>query len=519
MTIKKMYRLHRIASTLIGIPIFLWAISGLMHPLMTNVRPEIQTQERPAHQLPAAVLQKAVPLKTLLKQQRLRQSFKIRLINMDSHWYYQVSEAPQSIPRYFNLHSGQELKDGDQRYAILLARHFLEGDRPPGNTPVVSVERITDFTDQYSYVNRLLPVYKIAFKRTDQITVFVDTHNSEFAFALDHHRAAFNRFFGWFHTWSWMDGLPRLKAGIIALILLMALATGSLGIYLAVKTKSGSSKKNNHPLIKARRLHRSTAVIGAVFLLAWAFSGLIHALQNGRAPFYITPVSLEMTQTSSLPDSLGPVMTALARKTALGSIGLKTLDGKLWLETVSFERQTGARDLMKSQGVPARPGNYYTWENSPAPNPVMVLHDSSPRIQKYSEKQMVERMAALVLQKSGTVHTTPAMATDSSKMQLQYLTHFTEQYNFSDKILPVWQISYGDKVSDRLFIDATTGSLVKKGDTFKQADALIFAFFHKHEFMSWAGKTAKDASTVLGILILITLLIVGYRLLYIRCAD
>ena len=37
--------------------------------------------------------------------------------------------------------------------------------------------------------------------------------------------------------------------------------------------------------------------------------------------------------------------------------------------------------------------------------------------------------------------------------------------------------------------------------------------------MSWAGKTAKDASTVLGILILITLLIVGYRLLYIRWRE
>ena len=492
---KNIYRLHRVLSICIGVPIILWALSGLMHPLMTSIRPKITTQASPNTEIPLGVFRHAVPLKTLLQDAGIAELYQVHLIHMDTSWYYQVSPVPTKAPRYFNVQTGNELLNGDQLYAASLARHFLQGDTGLPNIPIRSIRRIERYTDQYTYVNRLLPVYKVAFLGPDHIAIYVDTHNSRFAFALDRHRAAFNRFFGWFHTWSWMDQLPKLKAGIIAMILLLTLLTASLGIYLSFTTKS--TRHKTHAVLKARRQHRLTALIGAFFLLAWAFSGLVHALQNGRSPFQIRPVTNEMIVTANLPESLPVNLAEFPNLNSIAGIRLFQLEGQLWLQTTPYDQQEKTKDLMLAQRVEGSSlHNYYSVKNS--------------GYKCYSEKQMAALMAASALR--GLSPKTYRIDTSD----FQHLMHFTEQYNFSDKILPVWQVPYGSGISKTLFLDITSGSLVKKGDAFKQADALIFAFFHKHEFMSWAGKNAKDTSTVIGVLTVLILLIVGYRLLYIK---
>jgi hypothetical protein len=557
MPIKSLYRLHRTLSIIIGIPIFLWAISGLMHPLMTNVRPAIATQESPEYLLSSDILKTAIPLKTVLQNAGIHQSFRSRIVHMDSTWYYQVlsRQSPSNQvnkrsritgtqnaylsllqARYFNLQTGRELAQGDKLYAASLARHFLSGKQSHINTTsprIKSIQRVRDFTASYTYVNRLLPVEKVRFERADHIAIYVDTHNSQFAFALDQHRQNFNQFFGWFHTWSWMDSLPKLKAAIIALILLVALFTAGLGIYLAVKTRpktstsSRANKTTSTTLTKARKLHRTSAIIGSIFLICWAFSGLVHAIQNGRTPFYIQPVSNERIKTNLLPDSLDQTFTQLAESSHLSSIGLMQLNGKLFMESRPYDTAEGSKDLMLTGGVNATTKHYYGYEYRK--NSIQSNHLSAWT--PYTENQIARLMAALVLRKEanssiGNKQLDHQISkTDTAGLQATYLTHFTEAYNFSDKVLPVWQISTSTSAAiqrgatsanNPIFIDASTGSLVKKADPFKQADALIFAFFHKHEFMAWAGKSAKDASTVLGVIIVITLLVIGYRLVYIK---
>lgn len=534
MHIKNIYRLHRILSIIIGIPIFLWAVSGLMHPLMTSVRPKIATQTSPGVNLTPSVLENALPVKTVLENAGIRNSYKIHMIQMPAGWFYQVLIRPgekqqasskgitsatvTDTARYFNVHTGIELASGDSKYAAFLARHFLgtekeQNARKTSILSIQSIERITQFNDQYAYVNRLLPVYKVAFNRADQIAIFVDTHNSRFAFALDQDRATFNRFFGWFHTWSWMDSLPKLKAAIIAMILLVALFTAGLGLYLAFKTKSNKHTRTKNPINKARWVHRVTALIGAVFLLAWAFSGLVHALQKGRTIFQIRPVSNEFIQTADLPMTLGAYYTRLAKASPLRAISLFKMQGQLWIQTQPYATAelTGAKDLMKEKAVHEPLSSFYTLQPVTPITPGSSA-DNLAGLHYHTERTTVALMAACMLN-NRSKSATPVHI-DSSK--LQYLTRFSEAYNFSDKILPVWQITLGTGVMDKLFIDAANGALVKKGDPFKQADALIFAFFHKHEFMAWAGKSAKDASTVIGILLLLTVLIVGYRLSIIK---
>ncbi|SEA65827.1 PepSY-associated TM region [Arachidicoccus rhizosphaerae] len=509
MQLKKLYRLHRCLSIFIGIPMLLWAVSGLMHPLMTSVRPHIATQASPSTPIPVSLIQKAIPVKQLLLKVEINKTTGIRIIQLDSIWYYQVLQTvngqnnKQTDVRYFNLQTGVELKNGDQHYAVFLARHFLSAQPADHSPAVLSVREIKNFTDEYSYVNRLLPVWQVQFAREDQIGIYVDTRSGSFAFAIDNNRRNFNRFFGWFHTWSWMDRMAVLKAVIIGLILLLALTTAGLGIYLSFKTKAAKATKNK--LVRARKLHRVTAIFGAVFFLSWAFSGLVHAVQNARTPFYIQAIGDPVMKTAALPDNLNDLINQQFLSGPLTFLRLFSINGQFLIKTNRTQPGSAAKDLMVARSV------------SPGANQFFRIYCSKNALhtgilEAVPEKQIASDLAGRIFWQNKE----SAISPDTSTFNLDYLTHFTEQYNFSDKILPVWQISKKSAGSNPVFIDVNTCSLVKKADHFKQTDALIFAFFHKHEFMSWAGKSAKDASTIIGVLMLISVIVIGYRLFFIR---
>ena len=44
MSLKNIYRWHRLLSLTIALPVVLSAGSGIMHPIMTNIRPSVATQ-------------------------------------------------------------------------------------------------------------------------------------------------------------------------------------------------------------------------------------------------------------------------------------------------------------------------------------------------------------------------------------------------------------------------------------------------------------------------------------------
>ena len=55
---KNIYKWHRIASLIIALPLFLWALSGFLHPIMTNLRPAMKTQSVPTVALNSNRIQK-----------------------------------------------------------------------------------------------------------------------------------------------------------------------------------------------------------------------------------------------------------------------------------------------------------------------------------------------------------------------------------------------------------------------------------------------------------------------------
>ncbi|MCU7371213.1 hypothetical protein PEC18_10145 [Paucibacter sp. O1-1] len=67
---------------------------------------------------------------------------------------------------------------------------------------IISSTRLTEFTDQYKYVNRFLPVWKVSFDDDRKMDVYVETGQSRFATFNDSGRKAFIWIFGTFHNWD-----------------------------------------------------------------------------------------------------------------------------------------------------------------------------------------------------------------------------------------------------------------------------------------------------------------------------
>jgi hypothetical protein len=324
---RNMYRWHRIVSLIIALPVLLWAVSGFMHPLMTNIRPQVATQKLTAPVIDTAKIK--VSLAQALQKNKVDSFSRFRLVVMNGNWFYQVKLPGNPVLKYYSTDRGKLLPDGDELYARYLAKQFLEGDEqaavdakaskmlaslkpeplPDGSTTpaaealsgdhdcctntmftimnvtkgakVTTVDFIEQFDNEYKYVNRYLPAYKVSFDRADGIRIYVETAQDRFAFAVDNRRAAFDTFFSWFHTLGWLDFMGKGKHVAEILIMLLAMFTTIMGLYMFFTTKT--KKPNGNSVGRARRIHRYTSLTASLFTLLFTFSGAFHAFEKLNA--------------------------------------------------------------------------------------------------------------------------------------------------------------------------------------------------------------------------------------------
>jgi hypothetical protein len=512
---------------IIAIPVLLWAASGFMHPLMTNIKPQVATQKL----APLAVDSQAlkVPLQAALQRNNIRAFHDVRLIHIDTNFFYQVQLEVNKVPVYLSANNGKLLPSGDWLYAQYLAKQFLDGppaapSPAPTATPaamvtaeaeeehdccnaatacvlknttgssVGNVSRLTSFDKEYKYVNRLLPVYKVAFNRPDGIRVYVETTQDRFAFAMDNRRATFDSIFQFLHTWAWLDALGNTKLYFIIAISLLAFFTALMGIYIFCISKT--KKANGHAVLKARRNHRYTAIIGALFTLFWSFSGAWHALakfeRDDRLDHF---VSNQFT-----PDiDLHYARLQCAVRQPISNINLVKMNEQSWWRVITLpvnktHASHAAMKPMKSMEakVPA----------------VTYVNTNDYSILPKGEEQYAAWLAShFSRQTANPVETvTP-------------VTKFNEEYNFTDKRLPVWRVSYAAPYNKRYFVETSTGRLAAKVDDLDLAEGYSFALFHKHHYMDWAGKAARDWSTMWWAFVQIIMITIGLMLWWKRSVQ
>lgn len=489
---KKIYQWHRSLSLVIALPVLAWALSGIMHPVMTNIRPRIATQGIAALPVDSSAIR--VSLEQALAQNGVDSFHAFRLVHIDTSWFYQVQQRYNAEPVYISTRTGKLLKRGDWLYAQYLARQFLEGSRQKQpqqaaapvhdccdaaalcvladttGSQVTAAVRLTQFDNEYKSINRLLPVYKVSFDRPDGIRVYVETMQDRFAFAMDNRRALLDTIFRLVHTWGWLSFLGNGKYLVEFLLAALAFITALMGLYIFFTTRSKAVPGNG--MVKARRRHRFTAIAAALFTLLFTFSGAYHALyklkEDTRDRFYTTARFAVKDIRFQLPQLLS------AAKQPVRNIGLVSVNGQpYWqvclLPKANEQGRATGQDLMKSMQAAAPPVLYLTMDNR--------------HFLPGGEAGYAQYLATLF---SGR----PATAIKATTLQ----TRFDDAYNFTDKRLPVWKISYPG--NEHWYVETATGKLAARVNNSELAEGYSFALLHKHEFMAWGGKTLKDASTL-----------------------
>jgi hypothetical protein len=546
----KIYKLHRRLSIIIAVPVLLWAISGFMHPVMTNIRPAIVTQGIPPVPIDSARIR--FPLREALHKHHLDSILNFRLVHIDTNWFYQVqpvgggssraqdgiagvgaTSGPQAVPIYISCTNGNVLTAGDWLYAQYLARQFLEGaaryspanSGAPGRSPsvemqirpasfepahsahdccgaatetvlnpvkgakVTNVSMVRAYDNEYKSINRLLPVYRVSFDRPDGIRVYVETTQDRFSFAMDSRRAVFDEIFRLFHTWGWLDFLGKGRLAVELLVALTALFTTTLGIYIFFTTRSSRG---------TARTHRITAIIGALFTLMWTFSGSFNAFSRFRDDVRDGYFVATRFAADKADCNWGRLQSVCPRPIA--NISLAAIDGTAyWRVAMMPEKVAAHKDLMKD----GRAGRSQAMAATLPPVAYVdaadysVLPDGDARYAAWMAAQFSRRPV-------GTVHSvTP-------------VTAFGDEYNFTDKRLPVWKVSYDGSGHQRWYVETSSGRLASMVDDRAVLEGYSFSVFHKHHFMDWGGKTARDASTMFWVFMQIVLVSFGLILWFKR---
>lgn len=466
---KKIYRWHRIISIVVALPLFLWAASGLLHPIMANMRPDVASQWIKSQPVNSSRIQ--TTLQQSLQQNGIDSLTNIRIVSINSAWFYQVQTGVHKTPLYLSTQTGKILVHGDMLYAKYLAQQFLE--KNTGTTSIIQATRLTRFDEEYKPGNRFLPVYKVQFKRSDNIRIYVETLQDRFVLAVDNKRALFSRVFTLFHTWGWLSFMGKGRMVVEIVLLLLLLFSLASGLYIFCTTRPKPTKGN--PAMKARKNHRITSICFVLFTFMFTFSGLHRLIQkipnDTRNSYY----DQHWFQTSSIPLDLATIEAVVKKK--ILTISLVHMHGQSYWQV----RTPSAKFI-----DPKSAGHGHEMRDREIFSPVTIyVSVTDNQILPQGEIAYARYLANCF---SGY--------TEKDIQNTETITKFAGEYGFTNKRLPVCKITYGKGGHhERYYVETATGKLAAKISDLDMIESYGFAFLHKHEFLAGFGKKVTDLST------------------------
>lgn len=478
---RNMYRWHRIIGLLTIIPVICWTLSGLLHPLMSNwLRPKIARETLPPQPAPRP----AVSLQRVLAQHRLAGLRAMRLVRWQGQPAYQLllGGSPTAAPRYFSAVTGAALPaDADRQFAEQLARYFTQDS----TARLVAAERLTGFTADYPFVNRLLPVWKLTFERPGVTTVYVETMPARLATFNNPTRAAFLRFFALLHSWSWLDALAsntvRVTVMLVLLSVIIASTVSGLVIYGLLW---GKFRQPRHPQDQVgwlRKYHRGVGLAVAFVTLTFAASGAFHAWRKLRPDERLRFQHAPTIAAADLPFDLTQLPLSWPQ---VQQVALAELSGQAYYQVTELPPDAGR--------APASAGAS-TGQPVEAVRPPQVTYYSAATGQVLPDGQ--DRYARLlanefVQQADGR----PAPAIEKTEL----VDHFEGEYGFINKRLPVVKVAYRTPTNTTLYVEPATGRLAARVENLDRYEGLSFAFLHKYHAVGSLGKNVRDAITMLA---------------------
>ncbi len=440
-----LYRWHRRIAILVLLPLLLWALSGLLHPLMRLTQPEIAQHHYPLPVWPADLTGPWIDESQAISG--------IRPVKVEDSWWQQQWLNRNTPAAFTDLKTGTSQPDIAGQYATQLARHF-SGD---SSSAISQIRFIDQFNDDYAPINRLLPVWEVSFNRPDGLQVYVDIRQDRLATVSDNTRRTLQTLFQTLHTWSFWDADSLLRNAVVMAMTTGLLFIGMSGLYLFLVLPLRNRGFNN-----SRRVHIWGGALLSLFLFMFAFSGLLRSLEK------------QLPQVRGITLASQPDLSQI-------SFGFRQLQQQL------PDINNAILHRLEQQTV---------WQISQAGQPDRWLSavNGTPIID--GKKRFAQQLALTAL---GSLPTP-----ESSQSIRSFKT--TQDYGFIDKRLPVLALHLPGQT---LYLDTRDEVLSKQSDARSQLFGWIFRYLHKWHFADGLGLNMRDSLMALTLLLLNGIALLG----------
>lgn len=514
------YSKHQWLGLIGGISLLVWGLSGLTHIAMVLFGPQQAAFMPPVAEV---AFEGARPIAETLAEQGIAEAVAVKTVPAPGGGVlWQVTGEGER--RYFRPADGREIPDGDQAQAEFLARHYLATDR------VITAARLqTAFDADYSWVNRLLPVWKLEFAGDDGLTAYVHTETSSLAAVNDTTKTRLQSVFRALHTWEWVPpGMDWLRVVVIGLMVGSLLALGLTGIAMLVTVR----RKKRLP--GARGWHRIAGYVLALPLIMFSVSGIYHLIQSAM----VAPgTQLKMGKPVDVASGKWPVEAdwkgiaagrdiasvalvqgaqgqplyriGLAHKSPIGG-GEHDHGGGMAKPEHGMEGHDHAA-MMAAQAaskLPTTPAEIREarFAGIKPDGPAIYLDAATGNVVKAGDKDLAKAIARRF---TGTP--------DSAIKGVELVTRFGADYDFRNKRLPVWRVDYGAPVKASLFVDTGSGVLVDKVEDWEKPERITFSFVHKWNFLFPIGRVGLNTVVAAFVIALLGFMaVLGLRMDVVR---
>lgn len=464
---KFFFKLHRKLSLFLAVPVLLWSLSGLLHPIMANwMRPSIENKWLPAAPLTinSPILSPADALKDVPAVNQLN------LVEVNGEPSYRFVTADQQL-HFYSAITGLEQPDATHQLSEQLARAYLADS----TSPLVSITRVDSFGSNYSYINRLLPAYRVKLDRADGLEVVVDPRTGKLATYDSPSKRLFQKLFSWFHTWSFLGARDSLLRIIVVLILsVLTLLTGVTGIVslFALKTKRKDGSQRKLPL--RRKIHRTLGATCALFFLMFSISGIYHVAAKLNYDDSTQWDSKQSILTADLNLSLDEVLKL--SKAPISNISLAKIGEDSYYRCALMSRKNLGQSLF--------------------------INTKDHSILENGEEKFAITLAT---EFSGY--------SPESVKNTEVITKFRSDYGFIFKRLPVVRVSYNDQKYWHYTVDTANAHMAQRTSPAGLAEALSFINLHKFHFLDPVSKELRDYVTAIAVILIAVLVAFGIAML------
>lgn len=487
--IKWVWRLHQFGGVIAGIALILWALSGVLHPIMARLQPKPMTVWPPIQQIKLA---NARPLLAVLAQHSLSKVHQVGVAVLDGHVYYQVWVQAGYPARYFAVEDGSERLQADQSYALYLARHFT------GKQQVTAtLTWVNTFSSDYPALQRVLPVWRVDFDDGSGLRAYVDTQQGRLSALSNPLRESLMCVFRVVHVWSFLHEWPPVaRAGMLLLLLLLGVMLLS-GMYLWLRWRQTAMRRLQHRTLS--RWHRHLAM--------WASVPLLLLLVSAVYRVWHVPVSVAVSvppwadfPRAAIPTAAWGYLT----QQPLARLSLAWLDGAVvW-------------QVMPATSVPhiserAQVASLAVGENEQRHHAVGT---QSASVQVRSFRERMQFVGSSVLPEETEARLARQLASHFAQLPLEQITtvrlvsQFDEEYGFLNKRLPVYRVEFAAVQHPRYYVDTRVGVLAARVDDQDAREAWSFSQLHKWNFIR-SNKDWRDGLLVLGALLSMGLAVLG----------